>query len=206
VCSAGGTRSRVSEPTKFERHEQPSDAPRVVRSHVTRRGRLAPRYAHVDHPFGWPRVAAGLHRRAEDTGVRPRRVGWTSCRPVTYEARTVRPSWSTRRSSRHARSAANPASYPAGWRLAVELATTKATFAPGADPTVGGTQPTSINDRGQIVGLAYDPKGGSRGFLLKRGVLTMIDAKPATKPPGGREPTATLGGGPESLHHDAMMQ
>jgi uncharacterized membrane protein len=141
---------------------------------------------------------------------------------VTYEARTVRPSWSTRRSSRHARSAANPASYPAGWRLAVELATTKATFAPGADPTVGGTQPTSINDRGQIVGLAYDPKGGSRGFLLKRGVLTMIDAKLdavftrasdinnrgqivgdyATKPPAGREPTATLCGG---QNHYTMM-
>jgi hypothetical protein len=41
---------------------------------------------------------------------------------------------------------------------------------------------SDINNRGQIVG-DY-----------------------ATKPPGGREPTATLGGGPESLHHDAMMQ
>jgi hypothetical protein len=31
---------------------------------------------------------------------------------------------------------------------------------------------------GQIVGLAYDPRGGSRGFLLERGTLTMIDATP----------------------------
>ena len=47
--------------------------------------------------------------------------------------------------------------------------------APGADPAMGGTQPTSINDHGQIVGLAYDARGGSRGFLLERGVLTPID-------------------------------
>jgi uncharacterized membrane protein len=38
--------------------------------------------------------------------------------------------------------------------------------APGADPASGGTQPASINDRGQIVGLAYDAQGGSRAFLL----------------------------------------
>jgi hypothetical protein len=44
------------------------------------------------------------------------------------------------------------------------------------------TRASDINNRGQIVG-DY-----------------------ATKLPGGREPTATLGGGPESLHHDAMMQ
>jgi hypothetical protein len=163
VCSAGGTRSRVSEPTKFERHEQPSDAPRVVRSHVTRRGRLAPRYAHVDHPFGWPRVAAGLHRRAEDTGVRPRRVGWTSCRPVTYEARTVRPSWSTRRSSCHARSAANPASFSRRVEARRRAGDDESPFAPGADPMVGGKQPTSINDRGQIVGLAYDAQAVHAG-------------------------------------------
>ena len=42
----------------------------------------------------------------------------------------------------------------------------------------GGTQPVSINHRGQMVGLAYDAQGGSRGFLLKRGRLTMIDATP----------------------------
>jgi uncharacterized membrane protein len=50
--------------------------------------------------------------------------------------------------------------------------------APGADPTMGGTQPASINDHGQIVGLAYDAQGGSRGFLLERGVLTPIQATP----------------------------
>jgi hypothetical protein len=48
--------------------------------------------------------------------------------------------------------------------------------APGADPTMGGTQPTSINDRGRIVGVAYDAQGGSRGFQLRRGKLTQIDA------------------------------
>ncbi len=47
---------------------------------------------------------------------------------------------------------------------------------PGADPTMGGTQPANINDRGQIVGLAYDARGGSRGFLLEDGDLTLIDA------------------------------
>jgi hypothetical protein len=51
-----------------------------------------------------------------------------------------------------------------------------------AKPDVVFTRASDINNRGQIVG-DY-----------------------ATKPPGGREPTATLGGGPESLHHDAMMQ
>jgi uncharacterized membrane protein len=50
--------------------------------------------------------------------------------------------------------------------------------APGAESTMGGTQPASINDRGQIVGLAYDGQGGSRGFLLERGVLTLIDGTP----------------------------
>jgi uncharacterized membrane protein len=50
--------------------------------------------------------------------------------------------------------------------------------APGADPTMGGTQPAAINDSGKIVGLAYDAKGGSRGFLLNRGVLTPIEAMP----------------------------
>jgi uncharacterized membrane protein len=49
---------------------------------------------------------------------------------------------------------------------------------PGADPTMGGTQPAAINNRGQIVGLAYDAQGGSRGFLLDGGELTMIDATP----------------------------
>jgi len=43
---------------------------------------------------------------------------------------------------------------------------------------MGGTQPGSINDRGQIVGLAYDAQGGSRGFRLERGELTSIDAAP----------------------------
>jgi probable HAF family extracellular repeat protein len=50
--------------------------------------------------------------------------------------------------------------------------------APGADPTMGGTQPAAISDRGQIVGLAYDARGGSRGFMLRRGVLRSIDATP----------------------------
>jgi probable HAF family extracellular repeat protein len=50
--------------------------------------------------------------------------------------------------------------------------------APGADPTMGGTQPAAINDRGRIVGLAYDARGGSRGFMLDRGVLRSIDATP----------------------------
>jgi hypothetical protein len=50
--------------------------------------------------------------------------------------------------------------------------------APGAAPTMGGTQPGAINERGKIVGLAYDAKGGSRGFLLDRGVLTPIEATP----------------------------
>jgi len=43
---------------------------------------------------------------------------------------------------------------------------------------MGGTQPASINNRGQIVGLGYDSKGGSRGFVLDDGELTMIDATP----------------------------
>ena len=47
--------------------------------------------------------------------------------------------------------------------------------APGAEPTMGGTQPAMINDRGQIVGVAYDAKGGSRGFLLDRGRFTLLD-------------------------------
>ena len=51
--------------------------------------------------------------------------------------------------------------------------------APGADPMMGGTVPTSINDHGQIVGAANDAQGGSRGFLLERGVFTMIDGTAA---------------------------
>jgi hypothetical protein len=47
--------------------------------------------------------------------------------------------------------------------------------APGAEPTMGGTQPASINDRGQIVGLGYDARGGSRAFLLERGRFTQFD-------------------------------
>jgi hypothetical protein len=43
---------------------------------------------------------------------------------------------------------------------------------------MGGTQPTSINDRSRIVGLAYDAQGGSRGFQLQRGEFTQIDAAP----------------------------
>ena len=86
--------------------------------------------------------------------------------------------------------------------------------APGADPTVGGTLPSSINDHGQIVGGALDAQGGSRGFLLERGVLTLIDGAPdavytraldinnrgrivgdyATKPPGGLRPSSTDSG------------
>jgi uncharacterized membrane protein len=49
---------------------------------------------------------------------------------------------------------------------------------PGADPTMGGTQPAAINNRGQIVGLGYDADGGSRGFLLQDGRLELIDATP----------------------------
>ena len=49
---------------------------------------------------------------------------------------------------------------------------------PGADPMMGGTQPGGINDRGRIVGLAYDAQGGSRGFQMERGELTPIDAAP----------------------------
>jgi uncharacterized membrane protein len=53
--------------------------------------------------------------------------------------------------------------------------------APGAEPTMGGTQPASINDRGQIVGLAYDARGSSRAFLLERGRYTLFDgARDAT--------------------------
>jgi hypothetical protein len=51
--------------------------------------------------------------------------------------------------------------------------------APGADPASGGTQPASLNERGQIVGLAYDAAGGSRAFLLERGRFTMIDGPEA---------------------------
>jgi uncharacterized membrane protein len=51
--------------------------------------------------------------------------------------------------------------------------------APGAQPGMGGTQPSAINDRGQIAGVAYDARGGSRGFLLERGVLTMLDGRGA---------------------------
>jgi uncharacterized membrane protein len=47
--------------------------------------------------------------------------------------------------------------------------------APGADPTMGGTQPASFNERGQIVGLGYDARGGSRGFLLERGRFALLD-------------------------------
>ena len=32
----------------------------------------------------------------------------------------------------------------------------------------------AINERGQIVGLAYDANGGSRGFLFERGRFRMI--------------------------------
>jgi uncharacterized membrane protein len=46
--------------------------------------------------------------------------------------------------------------------------------APGADPASGGTQPCAINERGQIVGLAYDAQGGSRGFRFQRGRVRMI--------------------------------
>ena len=35
-----------------------------------------------------------------------------------------------------------------------------------------------INDRGQIVGLAYDARGGSRGFLLKRGAFRLFGGAP----------------------------
>jgi uncharacterized membrane protein len=48
--------------------------------------------------------------------------------------------------------------------------------APGAEPTMGGTQPASINERGQIVGLAYNAQGGGRGFLVERGVYKPIEA------------------------------
>jgi hypothetical protein len=47
--------------------------------------------------------------------------------------------------------------------------------APGADAASGGTQPASINERRQIVGLAYDSQGGSRAFLFERGHFWMID-------------------------------
>ncbi len=50
--------------------------------------------------------------------------------------------------------------------------------APGAEPTMGGTQPASINERGQMVGTRYDARGGSRGFLLDRGVFTLLDGTP----------------------------
>ena len=43
---------------------------------------------------------------------------------------------------------------------------------------MGGTQPAGINDRGVIVGLAYDAQGGSHGFQLRRGEVTQIDAAP----------------------------
>jgi hypothetical protein len=47
--------------------------------------------------------------------------------------------------------------------------------APGADPTMGGTQPAALNDRGQVVGVAYDAQGGSRAFRLERGSLTQFE-------------------------------
>jgi uncharacterized membrane protein len=53
--------------------------------------------------------------------------------------------------------------------------TTTLPQAPGAEPTMGGTQPASINERGQIVGLAYDARGGSRAFLLERGRFSLFD-------------------------------
>jgi uncharacterized membrane protein len=65
-----------------------------------------------------------------------------------------------------------------GFRRDKRGAVTTLPEAPGADPTMGGTQPLGINDHGQIVGLAYDARGGSRGFLLERGVLTMFDGTP----------------------------
>ena len=37
--------------------------------------------------------------------------------------------------------------------------------APRAEPTMGGTQPGQINDRGQIVGLAYDAEGDRALFF-----------------------------------------
>jgi hypothetical protein len=52
--------------------------------------------------------------------------------------------------------------------------------APGADPAAGGTQPTSVNERGRIVGLGYESDGGSRGFLLRHGEFKPIDAPNAT--------------------------
>jgi uncharacterized membrane protein len=49
--------------------------------------------------------------------------------------------------------------------------------APGADPTLGGTVPSAINDRGAIVGGALNARGGSRAFLFERGVYTMFDGR-----------------------------
>ena len=47
--------------------------------------------------------------------------------------------------------------------------------APGGSRTSGGTQPTSINDHGQIVGLVYDSQGGSRAFRYDRGSYALFD-------------------------------
>jgi uncharacterized membrane protein len=63
-----------------------------------------------------------------------------------------------------------------GFLRNTEGAITALPEAPGADPTMGGTQPVSINERGQIVGLAYDARGGGRGFLYTRGVFNSIEA------------------------------
>jgi probable HAF family extracellular repeat protein len=49
-----------------------------------------------------------------------------------------------------------------------------------------GIIPTSLNDRGQIVGVYADPAGASRGFRLDRGRFTKIDVPgaKATQPQG----------------------
>jgi uncharacterized membrane protein len=55
--------------------------------------------------------------------------------------------------------------------LLLERGGYKRIYAPGRCDTAT----LGLNDPGQIVGLAYDSRGGSRGFLLDRGVFTPLD-------------------------------
>ena len=65
-------------------------------------------------------------------------------------------------------------------RLPARQARCRQHSAPGARrrPDGGRNGTRSINDHGQIVGGAIDAQGGSRGFLLERGVFTMFDGTP----------------------------
>ncbi|MBO0690528.1 MAG: hypothetical protein J2P40_13275 [Candidatus Dormibacteraeota bacterium] len=58
--------------------------------------------------------------------------------------------------------------------------TTTPLDARGASPTMGGTQLSGINDRGQLAGTAYDDRGGTTAVLYERGRFTTLAGPGAT--------------------------